>query len=91
MNFLKSKNGYGDYKYCPICGSPSKISNAYCIRCGHSFNKSNINRKKTNRKNLMAIIILIVIAYFGLRYATGQALMPISVEDALNISFSFKK
>lgn len=72
-----------DHKFCPVCGTKIKVSDTYCIKCGYSFKVREEKSKKTRKRNLIIVLVLIIIAYFGLRYANGQTLIPNSIADAL--------
>ncbi len=75
------------YKFCPVCGAQLKIEDAYCIRCGYSFDaRKKKTRKAIKWRNILIVLLLLAAAYFGLRYYNGQSLIPSSVADALNFA-----
>ena len=75
----------GEHKFCPVCGTKLQLSDTFCFRCGYSFAiRAEKNKKGANIKNTVIITALLVIAYFGLRYAGGQTIIPTSFADALN-------
>jgi predicted nucleic acid-binding Zn ribbon protein len=76
----------GEHKFCPACGTKLQLQDTFCLRCGYSFairaEKNKI--KGINKRNLIIILIILLIMFFGLRYSAGQTLWPRSIVDALN-------
>lgn len=81
--FGKKKPGEKDHKFCPVCGTKLHLTDTFCIKCGYSFAVRAEKNKKSRKRNTIIVLILIAIAYFGLRYANGQTLIPNSFADAL--------
>ena len=86
---FKKKLSSKDHKFCPVCGTKLKITDTYCIKCGYSFT-ARAEKSKPKKRNLWIIIALLIIAYFGLRYANGQAWIPTSFKDALRTIIPIK-
>ncbi len=79
------KPDVGEHKFCPVCGLKLQLQDTYCLKCGYSFAaRVEKNKKGANIRNTLIVIILLVVAYFGLRYAGGQTIIPRSFADALN-------
>ena len=80
----KHKPEVGEHKFCPVCGTKLQLSDAFCLRCGYSFSaRVGKNKKRVNWRSTIIIIGILVLAYFGLRYANGQTIIPTSLVDAL--------
>src|SRR5687767_11192240 len=79
----KAPGNAGDHKFCPVCGTKLHLTDTFCVKCGYSFAVRAEKGKSSKKKNIAIVLILIVIAYFGLRYANGQTLWPKSFADAL--------
>lgn len=79
-----------DHKFCPACGIKLKITDTFCLKCGYSFAARTEKGKKIKKKNITIIIILLIIAYFGLRYVNGQTWFPTSFADALRTIIPIK-
>lgn len=79
----KKRPGEKDHKFCPVCGVKLHLTDTFCVKCGYSFQARAEKNKKSRKKNVMIVIALIIIAYFGLRYANGQTILPKSFADAL--------
>jgi len=86
--FKKKKSE--DHKFCPVCGSKLKLTDTYCIKCGYSFAARDKKNKNLKKRNLWIIIILLIIAYLGLRYSNGQTWIPTSFKDALRTIIPIK-
>lgn len=85
MGLFKKKRA--EYKFCPVCGTQLKASDAYCLRCGYSFEaRRKKSRKAIKWRNIILMIIVLALIYFGIRYYYGQAIIPVSLEDALNFT-----
>ncbi|MEK6915880.1 MAG: DUF2116 family Zn-ribbon domain-containing protein [Nanoarchaeota archaeon] len=80
--FSKKKKGE-DHKFCPSCGTKLSLKDTYCIRCGYSFQARVEKNKGSKKKNFLIVVILLVIAYFGLRYTNNQTIIPTSFADAI--------
>lgn len=87
---FKKKAKSQDHKFCPVCGTKLKITDTYCIKCGYSFAARAEKSKKLKKRNLWIIIALLIIAYFGLRYANGQTWIPTSIKDAVRTIIPLK-
>lgn len=79
----KKVNANADHKFCPICGTKLHLTDTFCVKCGYSFAARAEKNKKSKRKNITIVLVLLIVAYFGLRYANGQTLIPKSFADAL--------
>jgi uncharacterized paraquat-inducible protein A len=60
-------------KFCPRCGTPNEIRDAYCIRCGFAFKA---RARKSGLNPIITIIILLIIAWVFYRTVTKQDLIP---------------
>ncbi|MBM3232188.1 zinc ribbon domain-containing protein [Candidatus Pacearchaeota archaeon] len=80
---MSKKGGKQDHKFCPVCGISLQITDTFCIKCGYSFAERANKNKKSKKRNAIIIITLLIVAYFGLRYANGQTIIPKSFADAL--------
>jgi len=87
---FKKKSHHQDHKFCPVCGTRLNLTDTFCIKCGYSFQVRNEKNKKTNKRNIWIIVGLLVVAYFGLRYANGQTWIPVSFKDALRTLIPIK-
>ncbi len=76
----------GEHKFCPACGVKLQLQDTFCLRCGYSFatRAEKDKNKKINLRNTIIIIIILIISYFGLRYANGQTIWPSSLADAIS-------
>lgn len=83
MMFGKKKSNTPEYKFCPSCGMKLQLTDTFCVKCGYSFAERSNQKKKIKKRNVWIIVSILVIAYFGLRYANGQTLIPRSFADAL--------
>lgn len=81
--FGKKKPGEKDHKFCPVCGTRLHLTDTFCVKCGYSFQVRAEKNKKKGKRNTIIVLVLIIISYFGLRYAQGQTLLPTSFADAL--------
>ena len=79
-----------DHKFCPSCGIKLHLTDTYCLKCGYSFAARAEKNKKTKKRNILIVISLLIIAYFGLRYANGQTWIPTSIKDALRTLIPLK-
>jgi predicted nucleic acid-binding Zn ribbon protein len=60
-------------KFCPRCGTPNNIADAYCIKCGYNFKK---RRKKSSFMQLLIIILIMAAVWAGLRVFLGKPIIP---------------
>ena len=60
-------------KFCPRCGTPNNLVDAYCIKCGYNFKK---RRKKSSFAQLLVIILIMLAAWAGLRIYLGKPIIP---------------
>ena len=75
----------GEHKFCPVCGMKLQLQDTFCLKCGYSFAiRAEKNKKGMNIKNTTIIVAILILAYFGLRYSSGQTIIPRSFADALN-------
>lgn len=77
-----------EHKFCPVCGTPLRTSDAYCIRCGYSFQARHKGTKGIKWRNVGIIVLLLIVAYFGLRYANDLTIFPRSLQDALTFKYN---
>ena len=67
-------------KYCPRCGTPNNLNDAYCIKCGYAFRHA----KKSNFG-----VILLIIGWTAYRTFTGQPIIPEGITNLFqNSSFN---
>ncbi|MBS3081689.1 zinc ribbon domain-containing protein [Candidatus Pacearchaeota archaeon] len=88
--FKKKKSKSQDHKFCPVCGIKLKLTDTFCVKCGYSFAARVEKSKKLKKRNLIIILVLLIVAYFGLRYANGQTPFPTSFADALRTIIPIK-
>jgi len=84
------KKSVQDHKFCPACGLKLKIEDTFCVKCGYSFAERVKKKSKINKTNTIIFITILVVAYFGLRYANGQTWFPTSFADALRTILPIK-
>ena len=85
------KKSIQDHKFCPSCGTQLKITDTFCLKCGYSFAERAVkSKKRINKKNTIILIVILIVAYFGLRYANGQTWLPTSFADALRTILPIK-
>jgi hypothetical protein len=65
-------------KFCPKCGAPNNITDAYCIKCGYSFRRGG---KKSSSKTIIILIILLAIGWTAYRIFTGKPVIPQNLID----------
>lgn len=87
---FKKKAKKEDHKFCPVCGAKLHMTDTYCIKCGYSFAARAEKSKKSKKRNVLIVIAILVVAYFGLRYGNGQTLVPRSFADALRTLLPIK-
>lgn len=61
-------------KFCPKCGTPNKLNDAYCIKCGYSFNPT--VRKKKSFNKIILLIVLIIAGWVIYRVVSKQPIIP---------------
>jgi predicted nucleic acid-binding Zn ribbon protein len=71
--FMKNK-----VKFCPRCGTPNNLVDAYCIKCGYNFKK---RRKKSGFMQILVVILLIAAAWVGLRLFLKKPIIPTEFID----------
>ncbi len=76
----------GEHKFCPVCGLKLQLQDTFCVKCGYSFaaRAEKDKNRKVNLKNTIIIILILIVAYFGLRYSNGQTIWPRSLADAIS-------
>ena len=88
---MKKKGNIGKHKFCPVCGSRLEVDDYFCIKCGYSFLERSKKRRRTIKwRNLIFLIIVILAIYASIRYFQGKPIIPVSFEDALNITIPKK-
>jgi len=60
-------------KFCPRCGTPLNLIDAYCIKCGYSFIKKS---KKLNLGQILAILFFLAMAWIGIRLLLNRPIIP---------------
>jgi hypothetical protein len=60
-------------KFCPRCGTPNNLVDAYCIKCGYSFRR---RRRKSGFGRILILILIIIAAWVGLRLFLGKPIIP---------------
>jgi predicted nucleic acid-binding Zn ribbon protein len=76
----------GNVKFCPRCGTPNNIGDAYCIKCGYSFKR----RKTSGSKTFLIVIILLIIAWIALRIFLKKPIIPTELIDLVKNMTSTK-
>ncbi|MEK6792284.1 MAG: DUF2116 family Zn-ribbon domain-containing protein [Nanoarchaeota archaeon] len=87
---FRNKSNKVDHKFCPACGLKLKIEDTFCVKCGYSFAERVKKKSKINKVNTIIFLTILVVAYFGLRYANGQTWIPTSFADALRTILPIK-
>jgi predicted nucleic acid-binding Zn ribbon protein len=62
-----------DVKFCPRCGTPNNLADAYCIKCGYSFRKRG---KKVGLIQILVVILLVIAGWVGLRIFLKKPIIP---------------
>jgi len=88
MVFRKKRHrGDPKHKFCPVCGTKLETSDAFCTNCNYSF----LARSKKHKnhgikpKRILALIIILIVIYLGIRYFNGQSLVP-DIGSLLNLT-----
>ena len=87
---FRNKSNKVDHKFCPACGLKLKIEDTFCVKCGYSFAERVKKKSKINKVNTIIFLTILVVEYFGLRYANGQTWIPTSFADALRTILPIK-
>ena len=86
----RKRGNIGKHKFCPVCGAKLELHDSYCLKCGYSFVERRRKRRGIKWKNIIIFIIIIIIAYLGIRYFNNQPVIPESIQDLLNITLPKK-
>jgi predicted nucleic acid-binding Zn ribbon protein len=83
---FKKRVKKGKHKFCPACGTLSKLDDAYCISCGYAFTNRKHKGKGIKWRNLLFITLVLVMIYIGIRFANGQPILPESIANIFNVT-----
>ncbi len=75
---MLKKRRKAEHKFCPVCGAQLLAHDAYCTRCGYSFEHRHkkAKNKQIKWKNIIIFLIIALVIYLTIRYFSGEPLIP---------------